>query len=226
MPVKRWNFRKVKWSHYIALTNKFAKILLPPDSLDVDVAYQDFCNTIKKAAKKTIPRGYRNNYIPCWDAKCESLYKAFLQSPQGDDSSSVDTALLAKLDRKRSNRWSEQPVWSYSAHTRLIDNVLNDALRIVTGFLRPTSTDHLLVFSGIQPAEFCRMEATLFLAYRGSLDPDHILYSLLSGFSDTRQVRLRSRRPFVQQRGIFWTTLPDLASALLNEQITNEKRSI
>ena len=24
MPVKRWNFRKVKWSHYIALTNKFA----------------------------------------------------------------------------------------------------------------------------------------------------------------------------------------------------------
>ena len=52
MPVKRWNFRKAKWSHYIALTTKFAKTLLPPDSLDVDAAYQDFCNTIKKAAKK------------------------------------------------------------------------------------------------------------------------------------------------------------------------------
>ena len=47
MPVKRWNFRKAKWSHYITLTNKFAKTLLPPDSLDVDAAYQDFCNTIK-----------------------------------------------------------------------------------------------------------------------------------------------------------------------------------
>ena len=82
MPVKRWNFRKDKWSHYIALTNKFAKTLLPPDSLDVDAAYQDFCNTIKKAAKKTIPRGYRNNYIPCWDAECKSLYKTFLQFPQ------------------------------------------------------------------------------------------------------------------------------------------------
>ena len=55
----------LKWSHYIALTNKFAKTLLPPDSLDLDAAYQDFCNTIKKAAKKTIPRGYRNNYNPC-----------------------------------------------------------------------------------------------------------------------------------------------------------------
>ena len=74
-----------------------AKTLLPPDSLDVDAAYQDFCNTIKKVAKKTIPRGYRNNYIPCWDAECESLYKTFLHSPQGDDSSLAATALLAKF---------------------------------------------------------------------------------------------------------------------------------
>ena len=77
MPVKRWNFRKAKWSHYIALTNKFAKTLLPPDSLDVDAAYQDFCNIIKKAAKKTIPRGYRNNYIPCWDASVNHSIKPF-----------------------------------------------------------------------------------------------------------------------------------------------------
>ena len=41
------------------------------------------------------------------------------------------------------------------------------------------------------------MGATLSLAYRGSLDPDHILYGLLSGSSDTHQGRLRSRRPFV-----------------------------
>ena len=38
MPVKRWNFPKAKWSHYITLTNKFAKTLLAPDSLDVDAA--------------------------------------------------------------------------------------------------------------------------------------------------------------------------------------------
>ena len=41
------------------------------------------------------------------------------------------------------------------------------------------------------------MRATLSLAYRGSLDPNHILYGLLSGSSDTGQVKLRSRRPFV-----------------------------
>ena len=77
------------------------------------------------------------------------------------------------------------PVWCRSAHTRLIDSVLNDALRIATGCLHPTPTDHLPILSGIQPAELCRMGATLSLAHHGSLDSDHILYGLLSGPSDT-----------------------------------------
>ena len=88
-------------------------------------------------------------------------------------------------------------VWCCSAHTCLIDSVLNDALRIVTGCLRPTPTDHLPVLSGIQPVELRRLGTTLSLAHRGYIDPDHILYGVLSGSSDTRQVRLRSRRPFV-----------------------------
>ena len=100
------------------------------------------------------------------------------------------------------------PVWCRSAHTRLIDSVLNDALRIVTGCLRPTPTHHLPILSGIQPAELRRMGATLSLAHRGSLGPDHILHGLLSGSSDTRQVRLRSRRPFVPGA---WNLLDNLA---------------
>ena len=53
------------------------------------------------------------------------------------------------------------------------------------------------LLSGIQPAELRRLGTTLSLAHRGSLNPNHILHGLLSGSSDTRQVRLRSRRPFV-----------------------------
>ena len=68
------------------------------------------------------------------------------------------------------------PVWCRSAHTRLIDSVLNDALRIVTGCLRPTLSVYLPVLSGIQPAELRRQGATLSLANRSSLDPDHILH--------------------------------------------------
>ena len=89
------------------------------------------------------------------------------------------------------------PVWCRSAYTHLIDSVLNDVLRIVTGCLRPTPTDHLPILSSIQPAELRRMGATLSLAHRGFLNSDHILYGLLSVSSDICQVRLRSRRPFV-----------------------------
>ena len=67
------------------------------------------------------------------------------------------------------------PVWCRSAHTRLIDSVLNDALRIVTRCPRPCPSVYLLVLSGIQPAELRRQGATLSLA-NCSLNPDLILH--------------------------------------------------
>ena len=66
-----------------------------------------FCNIISKAAKKSIPRGRRNIYIPCWDAECEDLYQTFLHSSNGDQSSKAATTLLSRLDKKRRDRWSE-----------------------------------------------------------------------------------------------------------------------
>ena len=89
------------------------------------------------------------------------------------------------------------PTWCRSAHARFIGSVLNDALRIVTGCLHPTPTDHLPLLSGIQPVELCRLRATLSLAYYEPLNPDHILYDLLSGSSNAGQGRPRFRRPFV-----------------------------
>ena len=81
------------------------------------------------------------------------------------------------------------PVWCHSAHTHLIDSVLNHALHIVTGCLRPTPTDYLLILAGIQQAELCRLGAMLSLAYCGSLDPGHILYELLAGSPDSHRER-------------------------------------
>ena len=89
------------------------------------------------------------------------------------------------------------PAWCRSAHTRLIDSVRNDALRIVTGCLRPTLTDNLPVLSGIQPAELRREVATLSLANCSSLDPGHILHGQLTDSRAASKERLKSRRPFV-----------------------------
>ena len=101
-PVKRWNFRKAKWSHYITLTNKLARTLPPPD---MDQAYQCFCKPISTVAKRCIPRGRRNNCIPCWDAECENLFQTFLHYLEGQESSRAAPALLARHNRKRRDRW-------------------------------------------------------------------------------------------------------------------------
>ena len=87
--------------------------------------------------------------------------------------------------------------WCRSVHTRLIDGVLNDALRIVTGCLRPTPTDNLPALSDIQPAELRRQGATLSLANCSSLDPGLILHGQVTGPRAASKERLKSRRPFV-----------------------------
>ena len=118
------------------------------------------------------------------------------------------TLCIASLSLVYSTAEYCAPVWCRSVHAHLIDSVLNNTLHIVTGCLRSTPTDHLLVLSGIQPAELCRMSTTLSLAHPGSLHPDHTLHGLLSGSSDTCQVRVRSRCPFVPAA---WNLLDNLA---------------
>ena len=70
------------------------------------------------------------------------------------------------------------PVLSRSAHARLLDRPIDDALRMVTGCLKPTPTEYLPVFSGIPPAEL-RRKATILSVARQSLEIGHTLYNYL-----------------------------------------------
>ena len=88
------------------------------------------------------------------------------------------------------------PVWCRSAHTRIIDPGINDALRIATGCLRPTPADNLPILAGIQPAELRRNGATLSLARR-AMETGHLLHSAFTRPSSANARRLKSRHPFV-----------------------------
>ena len=113
------------------------------------------------------------------------------------------------------------PVWSRSAHIHLIDSILNDALRIVTGCLRPTPTEDLLLLVGIQPPELRRLGATLSLPNRAIHDPDHVLHEQLVGQEDAHWGRLRSRRPFVP---VAWKLLDSLCELVIRvKQWTKHK---
>ena len=69
-----------------------------------------------------------------------TLLRRLVGSGRGAGAKTLRTATLSLV---YSTSEHCAPVWCRSAHTRLIDSVLNDALRIVTGCLRPTPTDHL-----------------------------------------------------------------------------------
>ena len=88
------------------------------------------------------------------------------------------------------------PVWCRSAHTRLTDPVMNDALRTATGCLRPTPADNLPTLAGIQPAELRSNGATLSLARRAT-EPGHSLHSAVTCPPRANARRLRSKHPFV-----------------------------
>jgi len=66
-----------------------------------------------------------------------------------------------------------------NAHTRPIDPTVNDALRIVTGCLRPTPVDKLPILAAIQSAELRRNGAALSLARR-AMNPGHMLHLALT----------------------------------------------
>ena len=103
---------------------------------------------------------------------------------------SAKTLCTASLSLVYSTAEYCAPVWCRSAHIRFIDSALNDALRIVTGCLRPTSLVYLPVLSGIQPAELRRQGATL---SRSSLDSDHILHCQFHESQDVCRERLKSK---------------------------------
>ena len=111
---------------------------------------------------------YHLGHIPCWDAECEPLYKTILESPKGNNSSLAATALLAKLDRKRRDCWSEA-VWSidFSHSSQKAWNILNN----LTGRSRhsprhcPVSADAIasqLVRNGKYEAVDCKSSRLVF----------------------------------------------------------------
>ena len=122
-----------------------------------------------------------------------SLLRRLASSECGAGAKTLCTAVLSLI---YSTAEYCAPAWCRNAHTRLIDSVLNDTLRIVTGCLRPTPSDNLPILSCIQPAELCRQGATLSLANRSSLDPGHILHGQLTESQAASKKRLKSSHPF------------------------------
>jgi len=124
---------------------------------------------------------------------CVALLRRLAGSGWGAGATKLRAATLALV---HSTAEYCAPVWCRSAHTHLIDPTINDALRIVTGCLRPTQADNLSILTGIQPAELRHRGATLSLG-RCDMEPGHLLHSSLTRPSRAAARHLKSRHQFV-----------------------------
>lgn len=92
----RWNFNKANWETYSAIVDR--TILRIPR---LPSCYNRFVGLITSAAKKSIPRGRRETFIPGWSENSRDLFQEF------QETGSIDTGkqLLQKLDENRNKEW-------------------------------------------------------------------------------------------------------------------------
>ncbi|KAG5873285.1 hypothetical protein JTB14_002952 [Gonioctena quinquepunctata] len=94
VPVPRPRLKRGKdqWDKFAAQLDKVVR-WIPPVSSN----YNRFAKAIITTAKKYIPRGFRREYVPGWNAETEQIYQEFQNS--GD--SEIADELLNRLDTDR-----------------------------------------------------------------------------------------------------------------------------
>lgn len=98
IPQPRWNFKKANWEEYTSHIERTCQ-RIPPSSENIT----RFGKLILKSAKKSIPRGVRKWYIPCWSEASENLLKEFEKTQDQE----IAEQLLSTLQEDRRKRWIE-----------------------------------------------------------------------------------------------------------------------
>nr|CAI5847833.1 unnamed protein product [Callosobruchus analis] len=93
----RWNFNKADWSMFAEELDRCIRFI-PPKPKN----YHRFVNLVQAVARKHIPRGFRDEYIPGWTDESQHLYDEFEKS--GDPE--IADSLLRTLDTTRMNKWA------------------------------------------------------------------------------------------------------------------------
>ena len=92
-------FPETNWIKYSRLFNRHLRWVSPSP-----LNYNRFVGVVKAAARKTIPRGFRKDYIPCWSKQNERQYKDYQLNPTADKADRI----LSSLNKNRKEKWDQQ----------------------------------------------------------------------------------------------------------------------
>ena len=97
-PKSRWNFARADWPEFTKEMDHVIQFV--PAGVDY---YDRFVKLVKAIAKKHIPRGYRKQYIPGWNDKCNELFRQYTET----EDLSLGHELLHELNIHRNAKWQE-----------------------------------------------------------------------------------------------------------------------
>lgn len=101
IPKPRWNFQKANWQKFSKELDNNLRYVAPLPS-----SYDSFVDAVSKAAKKSIPRGFRRIYIPGWNEDCENIFNEFKETQNPSKANDLMN-LLNEQRRKKLNSLTE-----------------------------------------------------------------------------------------------------------------------
>ena len=84
-------------------------------------AYNDFVCTVIDVAKHTVPRGFRQDYIPGWNKTCNDLHNSYKTASDSE----MANQLLDELNEERRQKWHETAEMSFKQSSRKAWNLLH-----------------------------------------------------------------------------------------------------
>lgn len=120
--INRRNIRKADWSTFQRDVD--SSIQLMPACVK---SYKKFTNILHNSAKKSIPRGFCKEYIPCWLQDTEELKRKFEDTvdPQ------IAHQIMHSLDSAMTKRWKETTEGLNLAHSSRKAATSSDALELL-----------------------------------------------------------------------------------------------
>ena len=104
-PAKHWNFHKAKWKHFHLLAGESVERLPPPDTTNIEKAYQNFAracymqlNNISHVAVA---------WSMCHVGTKSARPSIFIRAPVGTDSDRASLSLLSWIEQKKQEHWEE-----------------------------------------------------------------------------------------------------------------------
>ena len=95
---------KANWEQFRSATKNMCDDI-PSNNSDINVSFAAFQKKLLKAAKETIPRGFRKKYIPKWDTVCDELCSQLEEAQTLEEKQLSSNRLIEHLNSKRKQQW-------------------------------------------------------------------------------------------------------------------------